>query len=278
MDMIESMNNGPGEYAQYLLNWRVLTDDQRSLRHLCIAVQEALKDYAIAEGDLVQILDVCAGTGFCGKSVASAVAGLGLQPNVTFTDRDSRVASCVEIANNKEHIVIDDAVTLSKFSDKTFDLVCSRYGFNNLSKDEWESALNAVLRVLRPGGTFILQDHFIPGKTFCSMVNEAEQFLAALEGKAVQPYIFSTEDLNELLDAHDDVESRIKTGYPLQINIFERLEAKARANPLFDAQETMKKLNDFYRKVCLEKYQVQIVDPESYIPVYNVTYRIKKRG
>ena len=93
-----------------------------------------------------------------------------------------------------------------------------------------------MLRVLKPGGTFILQDHFVPGPTFSALLNEAEQFIAHLEGRKVVPFIYSTEQWNDLPDKNSLVRSRIQTGYPIQIRIADRFLAKSDANPNFDTK------------------------------------------
>ena len=106
-----------------------------------------------------------------------------------------------------------------------------------------------------------------------------------MEGKRVAPFIFSTEAFNAVLDKHPLIERskekdnegcRVKDGYGLFINIWDRLRAKKELLPDFESAK--REILHFYRKICLEKYQVLIVDPEEYIHVYNVTYAIVKRS
>ncbi len=165
---------------------------------------------------------------------------------------------------------------MSHIPAESFDVVMCRYGYNNLPKESWERALNETLRILKPGGIFLLQDHFIPGPVFSELVNEAEQYLAKMEHKANKPFIYSTESFNSVLDTNHLIKSRIKVGYGFFVNIWDRLKSKKEILPDFELAKAQ--ILDFYKKVCLEKYKLLIVDAEEYIHVFNVTYAIVKKG
>ena len=95
-----------------------------------------------------------------------------------------------------------------------------------------------------------------------------------MEGKEAAPFIYSTEDFNAILDKHPDIESRIKAGYGLFINIWDRLRSKKEILPNFE--DAKKEILRFYEETCLKKYKVLIVDVDEYIHVYNITYAIVK--
>jgi ubiquinone/menaquinone biosynthesis C-methylase UbiE len=269
--------NSPN-YATYLNRWNVFSSDEQSFRHIVYHLEQAMGSLILETSRNVAILDLCAGTGRAGRSIAQHLFAQSpsSKTSLTFVDSDPSVLRAID-RKAGEHIVADDVTRLSQFANDSFDVAVSRYGFNNLPRESWSLALDAVLRVLRPGGTFILQDHFVPGATFSALLNEAEQFIAHIEGKKVVPFIYSTEQWNDVLDKNVLVRSRVKTGYPIQIQIADRFMAKSDANPNFDTKVAFQRLHEFYENVCYKKYQVRILDPELYIPAFIVTYGILKR-
>jgi len=230
------------------------------------------------------VMDVCCGTGLTGRALETHLKSQGKHVEMTFADRSETILEGIDLVPT-DFVIQVDVTSMPEVASGSYHVAVCRYGFNNLSEKGWHRALNEVLRILKPGGVFILQDHFVPGPTFSALVNEAEQFLARMERKQVAPFIFSTEGFNALLDEHPLVERnkekphegcRVKDGYGLFINIWDRLRAKKDLLPDFEASK--REILSFYRKICLEKYQVLIVDPDEYIHVYNVTYAIVKRA
>lgn len=221
------------------------------------------------------VLDVCCGRGMMGQSVAAHLASKGKMVETIFLDKSPAILAGVKL-EPKDHSLCADVTAMNKVGSESQDIVVCRYGFNNLPREDWLKALGEVLRVLKPGGVFLLQDHFVPGSTFSALINEAEQFLARMERKQAAPFIFSTEAFNAILDEHPLVASRIKAGYGLFINIWERLRAKSELLPDFEAAKA--EIMRLYSEVCLGRYGVLIVDPDEYIHVFNITYAIVKRS
>jgi ubiquinone/menaquinone biosynthesis C-methylase UbiE len=223
-------------------------------------------------GGVIKVADIMSGSGKFGSTIEDALRKKGFEVDMTYMDASEVILSSIGDAAKTQVI---NVVDMKEIPESTFDMVVCRYGFNNLPKEKWEEALNEVLRIIKPEGLFLLQDHFVPGEVFSELVNEAEQYLARMEKKTNIPYIFSTEEFNSVLDKHPLVKSRIKAGYGFYINIWERLKAKKEILPDFEAAKNS--ILDFYKTVCLEKYKLLIVNPEEYIHVYNITYAIVKR-
>ncbi len=258
----------------YLDTFDPFVADQKSVRYANALVDAYLKGSTFSENKgTVHILDIFCGTGNFGRAIEDHLKSIGSQTKMGFLDASSKILEGIQL-NTGDSVICANVAAMPEIPSASYDIIVCRYGFNNLEKEQWLKALDEVLRILKPGGIFVLQDHFVPGPVFSALVNEAEQFLAKLEGKSSVPFIYSTEAFNDILDRHPLVYSRVKAGYGLFINIWDRLHAKKEIIPDFEAakQEILK----FYKKDCLEKYKLLIVDPEEYIHVYNITYAIVK--
>lgn len=259
----------------YLKAFGPFVADPRSERYANALLDKHLAEMQGPVPTTWRVLDVCCGTGLMGRATELHLASTGKDVQTTFLDKSAAILEKIQ-PKASERSVCADVTAMSGVALADFDVAVCRYGFNNLPREDWLKALGEVLRVLKPGGVFLLQDHFVPGPVFSALVNEAEQFLARMEGKEVAPFIFSTEAFNAALDEHPLVASRIKVGYGLFINIWDRLRSKKELLPDFEAAK--REILRFYEEICLRKYKVLIVDPEEYIHVYNVTYAITKRA
>ncbi len=260
----------------YLKSFDALIADSRSERYIATLFDHYRTEQSeVPEPKIWKIMDVCCGTGLAGRALEAHLRSLGKQAEMTFADKSGTILEKIDFLSTDSGFVVD-VTSMMGIASGSYDAVVCRYGFNNLPQEHWLMALAEVLRILKPGGVFVLQDHFVPGSTFSSLVNEAEQFLARMERRQLAPFIFSTEAFNAILDEHPLVVKRVKVGYGLFINIWDRLRAKQELLP--DFEEAKREILRFYRETCLEKYQVLIVDPEEYIHVYNVTYAIVKRS
>ncbi len=260
--------------ASYLETFQAFAADPRSERYLTTLLDNHLATTSAGAQGSFRVLDVCCGTGFIGRATETHLKSLGKNVKTTFLDSSTNLLEGIGHIETIQTICAD-VTAMDTVTSESYDIVVCRYGFNNLPQERWLAALSEVMRVLKPSGIFLLQDHFVPGPTFSALVNEAERFLALLEGKKTIPFIFSTEAFNAVLDEHPLVADRTKVGYGLLVNIWDRLRAKKENLPDFEAAR--QKVMRFYREVCLQKYKVLIVDPEEYIHVYNVTYGIRKR-
>lgn len=269
----------------YLKAFDALVTDPRSEKYVTALFDHyQTEKMKVPKPERWKVMDICCGTGFIGRKLANHLKSQGKYVDLTFADRSKTILGKIHL-EPMEFVIELDVTSMPEIASGSYDVVTCRYGFNNLSQEGWFKALAEVLRILKPGGVFILQDHFVPGPTFSALVNEAEQFLAQMEKKEMVPFIFSTEAFNTVLDEHPLVERseenknqgcRTKDGYGMFINIWDRLRAKKEILPDFESAKS--EIIRFYREICLKKYQVLIVDVEEYIHVYNVTYAIVKRA
>ncbi len=256
----------------YLNTWSAFSDDEKSVRYAF----ELFKFYqkGIQSVSQLKIADIMCGSGKFGKAFMSKVSSFQPDSTITYIDASEKILKDISLSKN-EHIIQTDVLDMSQIPAGSFDVIICRYGYNNLSKEQWGIALNETLRILKPGGLFLLQDHFVPGAVFSELINEAEQYLAKMENKINKPFIHSTESFNTILDNHPLVASRVKVGYGFFINIWDRLKSKKEILPDFEFAK--ERILDFYKKVCLDKYKLLIVDIEEYIHVFNITYAIVKK-
>lgn len=255
----------------YLNTWSTFSKDEKSIKHALELYKYHTQNTKISD---LKIADIMCGSGKFGKAFSQKIQELGVTVDVTYIDESAEILKTIQIRDN-EKTICSDVVDMKEIPDNVFDIVLCRYGYNNLPKDKWLKALDESLRIVKPGGIFLLQDHFVPGETFSALVNEAEQYLAQMENKNNIPYIFSTEEFNTVLDLHPLVASRIKAGYGFVVNIWDRLKSKKEILPDFEIAQ--KQILDFYKNICLDKYKVYIVNVDEYIHVYNITYAIVKK-
>lgn len=268
-------NPNPNHWdPDYLGTFAPFVDSNRSPRYALSLLSSLEERKLVSIPKSLQLADICCGTGLFGQAITGRLRQQGKEVSTTFVDLSQDSLARIELGAN-DRTIAANVTNMQKVEPGGFDLVVCRYGFNNLSQAQWILAINETLRILKPGGVFLLQDHFVPGTHFSALVNEAEQLLAEMEGKPVIPFIYSTEAFNGLLDAHPVVANRHKCGFGLQVNIWDRIRTKHASLP--DFEKAQQNVLDFYRRTCFEKWKLLIVDPEEYIHVYNITYAIQKR-
>lgn len=257
----------------YLSKFNAFTSDTQSRKNIEVHMQRFVESGVISKDRTVKVVDICSANGTAGKIIAEYLVHAGFVVEITFFDQSTKILESIAVNDRYEMKIKQGSISnKTDFESGCFDIAISRYGFNNLSKEEWFPALEETLRIIKPKGLFLLQDHFIPGPTFGSMVNEAEQHLAKMEGKLKTPFIYNSEEFNALLDENAQIESRIKSGYGLIVDIWQRLKSKSEILP--DFEKAKASIQEFYKKVCLEKYKLLIVNEEEYIHVYNISYAI----
>jgi ubiquinone/menaquinone biosynthesis C-methylase UbiE len=110
---------------------------------------------AIASGE--QVLDVGCGTGTLAVAAARAAPGV----SVTGLDADPSILARArkKASGAKLEIAFDQGMsTALPYADSSFDLVLSTLFFHHLPDDAKRQTAGELLRVLRPGGRFVVGD------------------------------------------------------------------------------------------------------------------------
>lgn len=232
-----------------------------------------LKDYDFPKNGI--ILDIMCGTGKVGNLFYQYLSGIGKSPKLIYSDLSKKMLLNIESEIENSEKICLDVRKMDGIKDSSINLIVCRYGFNNLSESDWHKALSEVLRVLVPGGLFIIQDYFVPGKFFSSFINTSEYFMAQIEGRDDKPFIFSTEELNVLLDSHSLVASRYHTGHSISPNQKSRLKLKSDFQGI-NFSENWKKYKEYTKGLVPLLYHLFTEEIEK-VPVYNITYGIRKK-
>ena len=111
------------------------------------------------EGD--RILDICTGTGSLLPHLSRKVGPTGSVVGLDFSRGMLAVnrRKTQDIAN--VHLVAADAVLLP-FTRNSFDAVTCSHAFYELKGENQEQVLREILRVLKPGKTFLMMEHDVP--------------------------------------------------------------------------------------------------------------------
>src|SRR3989338_6914821 len=115
------------------------------------------------------------GTGKAGNLIYYYLKAKGKDPKLIYCDLSEKMLDNLEQQVDGSEKIYLDVRNMRGIKNSSVNLVICRYGFNNLSEGDWQKAFDEVFRVLVPGGLFILQDHFVPGKFFSSFINTIER-------------------------------------------------------------------------------------------------------
>jgi len=139
---------------------RIVRDYDLMNRLMSLGLDRAWRGRAAAEcGGLV--LDLCCGTG--DMAMASGKRGLP----VVGLDGDMAMLRAARAKSRDLPLVLADATCLP-FRDGSFDSATIAWGIRNIP--ERKLALREAIRVLKPGGRFVVLDSVLPGNPFVRMV------------------------------------------------------------------------------------------------------------
>lgn len=125
-------------------------------------LREALADRAELEpGD--RVLDLCTGTGAMLPAMAGRAGSRGLVIGLDFSGGMLHRARAKVAGRREVRLVQADAERLP-FRSGSLDAVTCSHAFYELKGDGAERALREVVRVLRPGGRFVMMEHEVPKK------------------------------------------------------------------------------------------------------------------
>ena len=116
----------------------------------------------ILQRDTANVLDLCAGTGDLSVALHAVAAKRGHSPQIYALDfsHPMLLHGLKKYASRKIQPVEADALRLP-FASSSMDLVVSAFGFRNLAN--YDSGLQEIWRVLRPGGELGILDFSEPG-------------------------------------------------------------------------------------------------------------------
>jgi ubiquinone/menaquinone biosynthesis C-methylase UbiE len=107
------------------------------------------------------VLDLCTGTAALLPHLQAKVGPHGLVVGVDFSHGMLKVAREKTRNFASIHLVEADAGCLP-FATGTFDAVTCSHAFYELKGETQNRALQEIVRVLRPGGTFLMMEHDVP--------------------------------------------------------------------------------------------------------------------
>jgi ubiquinone/menaquinone biosynthesis C-methylase UbiE len=111
------------------------------------------------------VLDICTGTASLLPYFSSKVGRDGKVVGVDFSHGMLKVAHGKTRSLSNVHLVEADAGRLP-FSPRTFDAVTCSHAFYELKGQTQDSALQEIVRVLRPQGSFLMMEHDVPRNAF----------------------------------------------------------------------------------------------------------------
>ncbi len=115
----------------------------------------------VAVGRAGRVLDLCTGTGTLLTYLRDGVGGGGRVIGLDFSRGMLKVGRRKSAGWENVHLVEADAGGLP-FAAGAFDAVTCSHAFYELKGDTRERALGEIVRVLRPGGSFLMMEHDVP--------------------------------------------------------------------------------------------------------------------
>lgn len=111
------------------------------------------------------ILDLCTGTGTLLTHLQAKVGPNGQVAGVDFSHGMLKMAQEKTRSLANVYLVEADAGCLP-FANGAFDAVTCSHAFYELKGETQERALQEIVRVLRPGGNFLMMEHDVPANPF----------------------------------------------------------------------------------------------------------------
>ena len=117
----------------------------------------------VKEGQPESILDIATGTGDLAINLAetnaSRIVGLDISPGMLNIGKEKIKTKKLD---SKIEMVLGDSENMP-FEDNTFDAITVAFGVRNF--ETLDNGLKEILRVLKPGGTFVILETSMPDKT-----------------------------------------------------------------------------------------------------------------
>ncbi len=117
----------------------------------------------VKNGQPKSILDIATGTGDLAINLAetnaSRIVGLDISPGMLNIGKEKIKAKDLD---SKIEMILGDSENMP-FEDNTFDAITVAFGVRNF--ETLDNGLKEILRVLKPGGTFVILETSMPDKT-----------------------------------------------------------------------------------------------------------------
>ena len=111
------------------------------------------------------ILDLCTGTGTLLTHLQAKVGSNGHIVGVDFSQGMLKMAQ--EKTRSLANVALVDAdAGYLPFANGTFDAVTCSHAFYELKGETQDRALQEIVRLLRPGGSFLMMEHDVPANLF----------------------------------------------------------------------------------------------------------------
>lgn len=115
------------------------------------------------------VLDICTGTGTLLPYLQANVGAGGQVVGVDFSPGMLKMAQKKTSDLTNIRLVQADADSLP-FAPETFDAVTCSHAFYELKGETQKRALQEIVRVLKPGGTFLMMEHDVPSNLFVKIL------------------------------------------------------------------------------------------------------------
>ena len=132
-----------------------------------------LRDFLLKKSEVSsgqRLLDICTGTGAVAIKAYERLRGAGFVVGVDFSrGMLKRAADKVTGAGENISFVLADTAELP-FKNRTFHVVTCSHAMYELDPETRDLTLREVVRVLVPGGRFIMMEHMEPSKFFVRLL------------------------------------------------------------------------------------------------------------
>lgn len=182
-------------------------------------IANAIRSHTDCNGKPLDCLDSMAGIGIVGRKIREMIGGL----RVVYQDKSGKMLASDKYDENDERVLCDSAKL--SMPDDSFDIVLCRAGLNNIAKEDYPKVLREYVRVLRPKGIGVLQDHFAQTPEIKETINRLEMEVSRLEGKSDETYVPTIAELMEMLQIAGAKPTTEQT-FVLEFSLKKRFAAK----------------------------------------------------
>lgn len=205
-----------GQTPGYLKNFAAFSD-QASFDAMYNMIPQAREES-------VHLVDAMAGIGLVGKNIALRIREQRRQ-SVAITFVDISDAMLTHGSYDEKDVRICADIQDTGLPTESADLITCRCGLNNLTGSAWEPAITEIMRIIRSGGTLVLQDHLPLTEQQRVEMDALERFIAVMDGRIDEPTLKTLDEVEKIISLHGGKISKVET-IPYRFDIRKRLKAK----------------------------------------------------